>query len=175
MNCFQYSIPNSPELRLALENLPASLSAPVAGNRIACQPLLTHAARGLVETKRGRSGDAHRLAGVLRAVLEELSHDARVQQSLGEYYGLRLLVTELRDAMENRRAGGDTERFQQIARKLLRELNQPAILAPAPEKAARKALPDAVLAATGVAAFVVVLLALIGGVFVAGMLTAAPL
>jgi hypothetical protein len=125
MNCFRYSLPVSPKLLQFLKPLPESISRPFAPDRIPCQEILAPAARRLIEPETGGRLASHD-AALISFVLNWLSQDERVRSSLGEYYGLRLLVSELANATADFEDNQMPGRFQRVARKLLRELNQPS-------------------------------------------------
>lgn len=125
MNCFRYSLPVSPELRKLLEPSRGSRSQPSLPDRIVCHEFLAPAARQLIEPGITRRL-AERCAKMIHTVLDLLSQDDRVQRSLGEYYGLRLLASEFESAIEHFQIDRDGSRFQRAATKLIRELNQPS-------------------------------------------------
>ena len=124
MNCLHYSIPGTETIQNAIAHLPTGKTESAhlqSTDHFSCHRLLSQLARALENPYKDDEQKAESVEAT-EIIIEELSHDDRVRQSLGEYYGIRLLQAEARSAMAEYRNEGDTTGFDRLGSKLRREL-----------------------------------------------------
>ncbi|MCB1230751.1 MAG: hypothetical protein KDN19_10820 [Verrucomicrobiae bacterium] len=127
MNCFQYRIPGTPSLRIAISLFSRELGESLdlsSVSRIPCLPVFEESLFRLSDPSFS-SHERAEIVGLVERLLDELSADPRVHSNQEEYRALRLLQAEAHCSISEYQEAGDTTGFLRFEEKLRDKITPP--------------------------------------------------